>query len=760
MRRHASAVVLLFALIAGCGDARRSRAAEDEPGPGAATPGALAADAEPADAAPIDAAPAPTRPERAMFRLGDNLLTAHRLVGGDLVVDAGSIGFARYTRFDLPRPRWRLAQTVAGHRVATAATGASFELPLTAEQAAAARALRLRLVATEAARLTVKIDGRKAGTLEVAPGRAWYAVAVGRDRLVAGENPIVVEGGGFALETVRVAADPDDAAAADDPLAQATWSPATRELALADGAGLAWYVHLPPLAHLVADVVDPTGACRVEVSARADDGTRAGGLLGGDHRAVDLGLVADQAVRLELTARDCPRAVLADPAITIAGAAPAAAPDGPPPKLVILWIMDALRADRVRTFTPGARAEVPTFDALAQTGAVFRQYYVTGNESQTSHSTMWTGTYPAIHNVRLAGQGGNWKIPSKLPVIAELLAQAGLATVGVTGNGFVTDAGGYTRGFAEYRNMMREKGVINGILYGEAILAHALGRLKVHGDHPTFLFIGTIDTHGPWIARAPWIDRYDGPKPYTGPFQTHGTMKDLGIRAGSMGCAKIPPPRDIERLRAIYDSAISYQDARLGELVTALRAAGLFEQTMIVVTSDHGEELFEDGRCGHGASLRETLVRVPLLVHYPARVAPAVVDEGADGVDLLPTILDALDADVPAHLQGQSLLPIAAGDGRGWPRPSYASQFEYAHAMRIARWKLKVGVRGVPVVVDLATDPDERRDVSRARPAARRLLTDALGLFLATRARWHKRTMGVVTNLAPGAAELLERGQP
>jgi arylsulfatase A-like enzyme len=341
-------------------------------------------------------------------------------------------------------------------------------------------------------------------------------------------------------------------------------------------------------------------------------------------------------------------------------------------------------------------------------------------------------------------------------VLGEMVRSAGLDPIGITANGFVTESGGYARGFTEFRNMMREKGVVNGVLYGADVVEAALARLDVHKGEPALLFIGTVDTHGPWIARKPWIDRYDGPAPYTGPFQRYGTMAELGIRRGQMGCSKIPPPRDIERLRAIYDSAVSYHDQQLGELVAGLQRMGIYDQTMIVITADHGEELFEDRRCGHGASLRETLVRVPLLVHYPPRVAPALVEEGAEGVDVMPTILDALGVDLPDQLQGESLLPRAAGAGRGWPRPSYASQYEYAHAMRVARWKMKVGKRGIAVVHDMVADPDERVDVSAEKPAARRMLTDALGLFLATRAHWNKRTMGVVTNLAPGAAARME----
>ncbi len=752
--------VLVVLALAGAVACKGKRDQADDgaapPGDAAAATGSSASDGGVGAAAA--GAVAPSRPERAVFSLGDNLLTAHRSVDADLVVGAGSIGFARYTRFDMPVARWTLATGRHGHRVAHAPRGASFEVPLTAEQAAAARGLAFELVAAADAppsKRSIKVGGRRAGVVELGSGRAWYHLELDAGRLVAGENQVVIEGGDVALATLRVFADRGRAAADPTPLAHAAWDPASRRLELDDRAGLAWYVHLPLDAHLVADV---EGDCRVEVDARSDDGTRAGGLLGGGVRHVDLSPVGDHAVRLQLTARDCPRATLAEPMVTVPGAALAPAPAGPPPRFVVIWVMDALRADRVRPFAPGARAEVPNFEKLAATGAVFRQFYVGGNESQTSHATVWTGTYPAVHNVRLAGDGGNWKIPGALPVLGELVRAAGLVPIGVTANGFVTEGGGYARGFAEFRNMMREKGMVNGILFGADVLRAALARLDARKAEPALLFLGTVDTHGPWIARQPWIERYDGPKPYTGPFQQFGTAKDLGIRRGQMGCSKVPPPRDVERLRAIYDSAVSYHDERLGELISGLQGMGIYEQTMIIVTADHGEELFEDGRCGHGASLRETLVRVPLLVHYPARVAAAVVDEGAEGVDVVPTILDALGVDAPAGLQGESLLPRAAGLGRGWPRPSYASQFEYAHAMRVARWKIKVGKRGTPVVLDVVADPDERRDVSRERPAARRMLTDALGLFLATRKRWHKRDLGVVTNLAPDAAAQLEAG--
>ncbi len=740
------AALALALAAAGCGDRRKPEVGDA--GMAVDDGGARAAlDAGTGDAGVVS----PPRAEHAGFSLGDNLLTAHRQLDGELVIDAGSVAFARYTHLDRRQPRWQRSRVVAGHRVAVAARGGAIEVPLTAAQAAAATGLAVRVVAERAGELRVRVGAGRAIVVAIEPGRRWYPVSTEPGAWQAGENLIGFDRA-IALADVRVSADPAAATADDDPAARVAWDPQRRALALDRDAGLAWYLQLPPAAVLVGALADP--ACRVEVSAVADDGASVRGELAGDRGRVDLAAVGDRPVRLELVARGCARAELADPVMMVLGPVPAAAPAGPPPRYVVLWVFDALRADRVRPFQPGARAEVPSVEKLAETGAVFRHFYIGGNESQVSHASLWTSSYPAVHDVRPVGDGGSWRLPRHLPVLGELVRAAGLTPIAVTGNGFVTDVGGYGRGFAEYRNMMREKGTINGILYGAEILAHGLARLEALKADPLLLFMGTIDTHGPWIARKPWIDRYS--IGYRGPFERHGTMRELGIVKGEMGCSKIPPRKEIDRLSAIYDSAVSYHDARLGELITALQALGIYEQTMIVLTADHGEELFEDGRCGHGGSQRETLLRVPLLIHYPPRIKAGVIDVGAEGIDVLPTILDALDADIPEGLQGASLAPLAAGVGAGWPRPAYATQFEYAHTLRVGRWKLKAGMRGAPRLLDLVADPDERTDVAGAHPTVRRSLIDALGLFLATRERWRKRTMGVVTNLAPGAAALLE----
>lgn len=767
-RRRLVVLAVLVISMSACGkkkrqhgDAVASRQVEPAVAPpleAVAPPPADAAIAHAARVAPAPpAAPAaPVRSEHAVFHLVDNRHAAHRYTGGDLVLDGADIGFARYTRFSMPAPRWQLGQDVDGERAASAGRLATLEVPLSAEQARAITFVTARVHGSNNQRITLKVNGRKPGkdaSVELVAGWITVAIPIARGYFGAGENQLVLETTGgktsLAVAWMRFGS----SIGSRDPRADAVFDGKAETVTLAKAAAVRWYVTVPDGAHFVAAVNAP---CKVELRARASDDSFVGGLLAADSTRVDLGAMAGRVVALTLTARDCPRATLRAPRITVHGPAPAALPPAEPPRYVILWVMDALRADKIPLFTPGARAQTPNLEELAKSSTVFRQYYVQGNESQTSHSSMWTGLYPAVHGVRLAGVGGVWRIGPQFDVLAQEVSAVHYATLGVTGNGFVNEDGGYARGFQEFRNMMHETGVENGIIYGQQIVDAALQKLDRHRTDPAYLFLGTIDTHGPWIARKPWIDVYS-PGPYHGPFQEFGTAKELGFKAGSMGCSVIPPPADVERLRAIYDSAVSYHDVQVGRLVKQLQSWGIWDQTMLIITADHGEELFEDQRCGHGGSLRDSLTRVPLLIHDPARFpADTIVDEGAEGVDLMPTVLTALGAATPDGPQGAPLEPLAQGVGRGWARPSYASQYEYAHAMRIGRWKVRVGGRATPLVGDMAADPGEKVDASASHPIERRMLTDNLGLFLAIRTKWRKSEWGVVTSVTPAGALALD----
>jgi choline-sulfatase len=158
--------------------------------------------------------------------------------------------------------------------------------------------------------------------------------------------------------------------------------------------------------------------------------------------------------------------------------------------------------------------------------------------------------------------------------------------------------------------------------------------------------------------------------------------------------------------------------------------------------------------------MRESLTRVPFLVHYPKRVAAATVTEGSEGIDLIPTLLDVVGAPPLDQAQGESLRARASGLGRGWASPAIASMYEYAFAMNLGGWKARVGRTGVPLLFDMVADPLERKDLARTRPIERRYLTDHLGMYLQHRTLWKKARWGTVSNMTEDAITDLGGASP
>jgi len=373
---------LVVLLVAACGS-KKKPSHED------------AAVATPRDAtAKPDAAPpsVPARSEHAVFDLVPNRHTAHREVDNEVVIDASEIGFARYIRFGLPVPRWHLGKTVESERAAVADRLASIDVPLSHAQTQSTQ-LTLRIYGSAKQSLTVKVNGRgKAKPVKLEVGWQTLAVKLDPANFVVGENQLAFETTGgksnIAIAWLRIGT--EHPAGDQDPRTALAFDPKADAFELAQNAEVAWYMTIPDGANLVAEVAGKSPHCRLEVAARAGDDSLTGGALSADTPRVDLSGSAGKVVRLALIARDCPRARATHPRITLHGPAPVALPKSDPPRYIILWVMDALRADKIPIFTPGARAQTPNFDELAKSSTVFRQFYVQGNESQASHSSMWT----------------------------------------------------------------------------------------------------------------------------------------------------------------------------------------------------------------------------------------------------------------------------------------------------------------------------------------------------------------------------------
>jgi arylsulfatase A-like enzyme len=688
----------------------------------------------------VDPPRPPSRgPEHAVFSLTDSRLLAHVMRREGVVALAGSPGFAKYLRFGRPKLTWKLGESEDGRRGARLSdSNGVVELPLTAEQAQAGGSVAVRLTTPAARRMTILVNQKAAGTVQLVSGWQTAKVPLPPGLAKPGENVVhlaFAKGPPAFVEWIQLGGEPGG----DE--APPFWDKAQTSLVLPEGGGLTYYVQVPPKGRLIGDVLG-TG-CQVMVRARAHDGQALEGVLTGPGGAVELTPLAGRIVRLDLAGRGCAKAGLRGGALAVPGPAPTVSKPRQP-KYVVFWIMDSLRADRVKPFFPKARPEVPEFEKLAGVGTIFRNTYVQGNESRASHASIWSSLYVGVHRMI---PGGVKTLEAKWTTLDEAMKSAGLWTSGVSGNGYIVKRMGFGDAWDAYRNHIHDGGGVR----GEDILKYALKSVEARKE-PWFLYLGTIDTHVSWRAKEPWISKYD--QGYTGKYVKEAS----GIEVEKMATGKLKiSDRDKQRIVAIYDSNVSYQDDLVGQTLAKLKEWGIADDTMLVITADHGDEQWEDGRVGHGGSLRESLVRVPLVIHYPPLFPPGIVEEGVDTIDILPTLLDAMGKPAPPEAQGESLIPLAQGVGRGYPRPSIASQYEFAHAMRLAGWKVRVAGSGVPLLYHVDDDPYEKKDLAAERPLERRLLTDALSTFLVYQRNWKKGRWGVASNHAAALPADLEK---
>jgi len=675
---------------------------------------------------------APSRgDEHPVYSLADNRLAAHVQRDGGLVVSGATQGFVKYIRYR-KAPNWTIGEKRDG-AVAAVLDGSTGKLvvPLTKAQADGAVRVRLRVHTASASRVGVRVNGnQKAEKTAQLPG-GWTTAEVTIDGAFhAGENEILlfaVKGADFALAWAQIGG---SGAAEPEP---AFWDGGKKAIAMPEHGGMAWYLMVPDHGLVTGDLDD--GACKVAVTATPDQGKPVQGTLSGRGSAVDLAALAGKAVRLDLVAQGCKQARLSGAALLRPGKAPeySRAKGADKPRYVVFWIMDSLRADRVRLINPKARPESPFFDSLGKTSTVFVHHYVQGNESMASHATMWTSEYPGVH--RYFGQAKQITNPPRR--IDAAMKRAGFYTAGESSNGFIIPRHGFGDDWDYFHNHIHEETGLT----AEDIVKPALAAVDGKKD-PWFLYIGTVDTHVAWKAHEPWTSKYD-PEPYSGQFDKRATGDQIGkIATGKMQVSD----RDKQRIIALYDTNVSYQDQQLKLLFDQLTAWGIADDTMVIVTADHGDEQFEDGRVGHGQSLRETLVHVPLIIHYP-RLFPATrIDQATEAIDVMPTLVDAIGGEAVAEWQGRSMLPLAHGVGAEYPEASFSSQYEDSFSMRQGPWKIRLGGRGTSLA-NAETDLLEQDEGGDRFPVAEQAVNDVMWLMRAHNKEWRKTRWGNPANV-------------
>lgn len=321
--------------------------------------------------------------------------------------------------------------------------------------------------------------------------------------------------------------------------------------------------------------------------------------------------------------------------------------DETPPNIVLISL-DTLRADHLGIY--GYRRKTsPFIDELASKGAVFTKAVSPSSWTLPVHVSLLTGLYPSTHGVTLSA--GETISPST-PLISETLKAHGYSTIAITGDGYVSSAYGFSRGFdtfQSYRNKNIDKREIP-----SATWKHAAGLVEnLPTDKPIFYFIHTYDIHCP----------YSPPGKYFTMFHSPSTQS---IDAGK--CGVHYNKLDLNQAQATYlldryDGGIRWTDDGFKYFLDKVKDRLNLDNTIFVITSDHGEEFLEHGRIGHQFSLYWELLHVPLLVFgkgIPARTITNVVST----VDVTPTLLNAvgLSFNNSASIKGESLLPLINGE--------------------------------------------------------------------------------------------------
>ena len=262
--------------------------------------------------------------------------------------------------------------------------------------------------------------------------------------------------------------------------------------------------------------------------------------------------------------------------------------------------------------------------------------------TSASHMSLFTGLYPITHQVRFADD----VLSDAIPTLAEILAAHGYQTGAVTENAMLSAGAGFSFGFDSY---LENKGLGMWSTEGQldSTLDAARRWLDRHGDDRFFLFLHTYQIHSPYEPLEKDV------RPLT--------AEDRIEREGGV-------PRWVTDLRYRYAGEIRYADRALASFLRELERGGLWDETIVVLTSDHGEEFAEHDQIGHSKSAYEESLRIPLLVWAPGLIEPGVrIPEQVSLVDVVPTLLDFLKITPPTATQGQSLR--APLEGREFPGP-------------------------------------------------------------------------------------------
>jgi len=425
----------------------------------------------------------------------------------------------------------------------------------------------------------------------------------------------------------------------------------------------------------------------------------------------------------------------APPALPQSSAAAAARPN------VLFVSLDTVRADHMSVYGY-ERATTPNLQTFAQDASVYDHAISVADMTLASHASMFTGQYPRRHGAHYQPSQPLGQAMPDVPTLAELLSANGYASAGVVANyAYLHPLFGFQRGFQRYdyrapvqlfdpndtfylRNAVRRAADLLLPMEQFDRLCRSAGEINsevfpmlqelAQQKNPFFLFVNYMDTHAPRMPPAPFKDRFPGRDPRMTSQSYYATVKDVMRQKRHLS------PHERESMLALYDGSMAYLDDQVGQLILQLKKLGVYENTLIVITSDHGEAFGERDLMEHSVSVYQDQISVPLLIKFPQSHEGRRVEETVSHVDLLPTILSVAGLPLPQGIQGIDVRQPTAGVSRTVMSESFRNAMFVDWNKRFNRtesaiisgtMKLILSTTGKRELYDLALDPEERTNL-------------------------------------------------
>lgn len=395
---------------------------------------------------------------------------------------------------------------------------------------------------------------------------------------------------------------------------------------------------------------------------------------------------------------------------------------------VIVVSIDSLRADHVGAYGY-SKPTTPRIDAFRHDAILFREAISQAPSTLPSHASILSSLIPTHHGASVANSFG---IDPSVPLLTERLAEADYATASFNGGIQLDPIYGLDRGFDRYEAARPSTAGANVLVEPkdkfDFVVDASMEWIDSHRESSFFLFLHTYEMHHPYTPEPEILALFEDD--YAGPLPAQISVNLLeAINAGEIAF----DTSDLNHIISAYDAELHSVDMAFGRLIDFLRKENLYDASLIIVTSDHGEEFGEHGMIGwHSHTLYDELLKVPLVLKLPdSEAAGTIVETQANGIDLAPTILERVGLDVPPSFEGKSLLGRVCKESavarhsvsqRDVPLPASIS------SIRSNDWKWLDGG-----LFDLDADPDETIDVSKQNPTVAADLARQLDAFVGAR---------------------------